>query len=90
MITPDDITVVDVRYRFLDEPVETISSHIAIYKTIEECEALDAGLESNDPEWVQFDEYVFFYIHEYLGETLEDLYKNGGHDFVLVREEADV
>ena len=90
MITQDSIKTADVRYRFLDDPNdEVLYGTIVIFQTKEEAEVFDAGLQNNDPEWVAFDEQVFYFIHEYLGDSLESYQDENStsSDFVLVKGE---
>jgi hypothetical protein len=87
VITPDQIEVVDVYYRFLDDLEDrTVWGSIVVFNSKEETEVFDAGIESNDPEWVGLDEKTFFFVHAYLGETVEELYKGNG-EFILIRKE---
>lgn len=87
-ITVEDVGCVNVKYRFKDSlDDEVLLGTIVIFQTLEQCEAFDEGISKNDPDWISFDEQVFFFIHAYLGETLEEFYEpENSSDFVLVRK----
>lgn len=89
MITAEQIEVAEVYYRFVDDPEDTTRwGWIVAFNSQEESAVFDAGIESNDPEWVGLDEKSFFFLHKYLGDTLEELYEDSnGQDFILIREE---
>ena len=84
----DEIEVREYEAKWLDEPDEdSFIATIAILKTKEQSVALDKLQEDDYDEFYKFDQDIFHYSHAYLGDKIEDLYKDrNGTDFILIGE----
>ena len=86
----DEIKVEEYLIAWLDEdyPQEPFYRSFGILETPEQELALTKGVESNDREWIEFDESIFYWITTYTGETIEQHTKeNPLYDFYFVGEE---
>lgn len=90
----DTIKVEKVLIRWNDDgyPEEEFYARFGILETEEQVVALDKGLDELDPDWVSFDENVFYWLSEYQGEKLSDHYpsNNPRMDFVVISESEEV
>ena len=91
MATPENIEVIEVLMRFLDDPKDKspVAVSIGIIKNKEQDEALSSGILSDNPYWYGFDSDIFAYVHTYLGETIEQYYseETTPNDFILIRKD---
>jgi hypothetical protein len=92
MIKPDDITLEVWTIRFREQGSKAEEMTFARVKTKEQSQAIEQGLDAQDPAWVAFDEQVFFYIDEAGGSSIDCFAKRpecschsvGREDFYVV------
>lgn len=84
----DEIKVEEYLIRWIDDNYsqkDPFYARFGILETAEQHQALSQGLDNGDPEWVSFDENIFYWISSYLGESIKDLdEKVMVYDFVYV------
>jgi hypothetical protein len=88
----DTIKVEEYQICWLDDsyPQQPFYARFGILETVEQHTALNEGCLAGDPEWVEFDENVFYWISAYSGETIEQHTKEIGFcDFYYVKEDEN-
>lgn len=85
----DNIETVVVSYRFLDETdADAKWGVIGVIKSADDALELSMGLENGLLDYELFDNNIFFYVHAYNGESLEELYDES-EEFILIKEETN-
>lgn len=80
-----------LRWNDEDNPEQTFLANIGFLDTEEQGHAMSEGLMDNDPEWVGFDEKIFYWITSFQGETISEHYpsNNPRMDFCIIPERED-
>jgi hypothetical protein len=77
MIRASDIKLEEAEIGFWGDPDADPETRVfAILETAEQALAQEQGLDKLDPEWVELDNQVFFWIEEWRGEDFECFYRN--------------
>lgn len=71
---------------------QTFLANIAFLDTEEQGHAMSEGIMDEDPEWISFDERIFYWVSSFDGETLSDHYPNNipYMDFFIIPESEEV
>lgn len=84
MINPLDIDTLEVDFYWKDSPDDIQTGKIAFISTEEDYEYVQAKLDEEDPEWVKFDDRVFYYLFEYRERLTDYMDIHSQHDFVVL------
>ena len=88
----DTIRVETFSLRWTDEedPEKTFLANIAFLDTEEQGHEMSEGIMDNDPEWIGFDERIFYWITAFQDEKIEDFYptEKPRMDFFVIPEEV--
>jgi hypothetical protein len=88
----DTIRVETHTLRWTDEenPDQTFLANIAFLDTEEQGHEMSEGIMDWKPEWVAFDERIFYWVSSFDGEKIEDFYPNDNPkmDFFVIAEEV--
>jgi hypothetical protein len=87
----DSIRVETHTLRWTDEedPEKTFLANIAFLDTEEQGHEMSEGIMDNDPEWIDFDERILYWITAFQGEKIEEHYPNENPrmDFFVIPDE---
>ena len=69
---------------------KTFLANIAFLDTEEQGHEMSEGIMDWKPEWVAFDERIFYWVYSFDGEKIEDFYpsENPRMDFFVIPEEV--